>query len=103
MGVVYNGNYLKYFVKWDRTELMRANDMPYKSFESNGYYLPLVSAHLDYKNTSTYDDILTIEASIEPEIKATLRFNYIIYRADTIICTGYTIHTFMSIQTMKTG
>ncbi len=100
MGVVYNGNYLKYF-EMGRTELMRANELPYTIFEANGYYLPLVSAHADYKNTATYDDILIVEASIPPEIKAIVTFNYTIYRDETIICTGYTKHTFMSMATMK--
>lgn len=100
MGIVYNGNYLRYF-EMGRNELMRANDLPYTKFEAAGYYLPLVSAHVDYKNTATYDDLLIIEASIPAEIRAIITFNYTIYRGETVICTGYTNHTFMSMQTMK--
>ena len=100
MGFVYNGNYLAFF-EIGRTELMRAYGLPYTVFENNGYFLPLVEAHVKYKSPSYYDDILTIESTLKPEVKAVVRFDYVIYRRDVVIAEGFTVHTFMNAETRR--
>lgn len=100
MGVVYNGNYFTYF-EIGRTELMRAMELPYKYYESQGYYLPLVASYAEYKISALYDDLLTVEAELVAELTAKVRFNYRIMRDEELIAEGYTIHCFMDSKTMK--
>lgn len=101
MGIVYNGNYLTFF-EVGRTELMRNAGLPYIEFEKAGYMLPLVEAHVNYKQAAYYDDILEVNAKIDlTELRATLRFDYNINVANRQIASGWTIHTFVKMPELK--
>lgn len=100
MGFVYNGNYLAYF-EVGRTETMRAFGLPYTVFEEHGIFLPVVEAHLKYKSPGFYDDELSIETVMTPEMKPTVKFKYNIFRDDTTLAEGYTVHSFMNGETGK--
>ena len=98
MGVVYNGKYLEFF-EVGRTELMRALGLPYTEFEKAGYFLPVVETHIHFKGSSYYDDIINIQATLSPEIKATVKFDYNIFKGNTTIALGFTRHSFLSQKT----
>lgn len=101
MGIVYNGNYLRFF-EIGRTELIRSLGMSYLEMENKGYILPLVSAHVEFRKPAFYDDLLVIETQLEPtKISATIEFDYFIYRAKELIATGYTIHSFSRTDVFK--
>lgn len=100
MGFVYNGEYLAYF-EVARCELMRQAGLPYSEFEKMGYYLPLVESHVEYKSPAYYDDLLHLQATMDFEMKPTIRINYNIFRDNTTIAKGYTVHSFLSVATKK--
>lgn len=100
MGVVYNGNYFTYF-EVGRAELMRSHGMAYIKFENQGYFLPLLESFAAYKSPAFYDDLLEVEAHLQWDIAPTLKFNYKIFRDDTLICEGYTLHSFLDAETRK--
>lgn len=101
MGVVYNSVYLVYF-EVGRTELMRANNLPYTEFEKAGYHLPLIEAKVVFRKAAFYDDLLVIKATLDTEkISAKLQFDYIISRDSDLIAEGYTIHSFMNSTTKR--
>jgi len=101
MGIVYNGNYLAFF-EVGRTELMRSKGLAYTTFESEGYLLPLVESHVNYKAPAYYDDLLDIVATLDVDaITATLQFNYSIFCNGNFIADGYTKHSFLKQETMK--
>jgi len=95
MGVVYNAVYLVYF-EVGRTELMRKVGLAYTEFENAGYHLPLTEAHLTYHQPAFYDDELIIEAFVKPEYKPLIKFEYNIFRGETTIVSGWTIHSFIN-------
>jgi acyl-CoA thioester hydrolase len=95
MGIVNNGVYLSYF-EVGRTELMRHNGLPYLMFENNEYMLPVIEAHVKYEMPAYYDDLLEIEASLNPAIGAKVKFDYNIYKDNSTIAKGYTVHSFMN-------
>lgn len=95
MGIVYNGNYLRYF-EIGRTELMRHFGIPYSLVEEQGYLLPLIEANIKWKASARYDDIIEIQTSFYPDfLNPKVRFDYVIKTSDKIIAYGYTIHTFV--------
>lgn len=95
MGVVYNGNYLRYF-EIGRTELMRFFGIPYSYVEAQGYLLPLIEANIKWKGSAKYDDTIEIQTSFNPDFSnLKLRFDYEIINSEKIIAYGYTIHTFV--------
>ncbi len=101
MGIVYNGNYLRYF-EIGRTELMRHFGIPYSLVEEQGYLLPLIEANIKWKGSARYDDTIEIETSFYPDFfNPKVRFEYVIKTSDKIIAYGYTIHTFVRCEDFR--
>ena len=63
MGVVYYGNYLRYF-EGARAEYWRAQGKSYKDVEALGCALPVVEAHCRYRSPAHYEDLLAIELEV---------------------------------------
>jgi acyl-CoA thioester hydrolase len=94
MGVVYYATYLVYF-EVGRTELLRACGIPYAVLEAQGYALPVVEAHIEYRAPARYDDLLFVHTRYTPLYQPTLRLEYEIRRHNTCIALGHTLHVFM--------
>ncbi len=102
MQFVYNGKYLEYF-EVGRTELFRSLGFPYRLIESNGYQLPLVEAGVKYFIPATYDDLLSIKATVRELYTAKPKVEYEVKRKDTgeLIAEGFTTHVFINSETKK--
>lgn len=93
MGIVYYGNYLRWF-EVGRNEFMRQMNYPYARMEREGNWLPVVEVSCKYKAPARYDDLLLIRTHIK-EIKAsTIVMGYEIVKKDKeeICVTGWTRH-----------
>lgn len=96
-GVVYNANFLRYF-EIGRTEFMREWVCSYREIEALGYVLPVTECFTRFKAPARYDDLLTIETSIDSLRRVSCRFNYRITRQDQenerpkLLAKGYTVH-----------
>ncbi len=80
MGVVYYANYLVWF-EVGRTDLLRLAGWSYREMEADGFALPVVEAHCDYRQSARYDDeleIVTTGAIVSP---VRVRFDYQVVRA----------------------
>ena len=75
MGVVYNGNYLRYF-EIGRTELLRHIGVPYAQLEAQGALLPVIEAHIEYLRPARYDDLLTVRTTYAVDRSPVLRLAY---------------------------
>jgi acyl-CoA thioester hydrolase len=92
MGVVYYANYLRYFES-GRNEYLRAVGLRYRDLERElGLVLPVVEAHVEYRQPARYDDLLVLETSLTRVLRASARFDYRILRDTTLIATGHTLH-----------
>lgn len=100
MGIVYNGNYFTFF-EIGRTELMRAHGMVYRDLEAAGYQLPLLASYAEYFSPGFYDDELDIEATLRFTYSPKLRIDYNIFRSDTTIAKGYTLHSFVKRENLR--
>jgi acyl-CoA thioester hydrolase len=98
MGMVYYGNYLRYF-EIARTEFLRAVGAPYRAFEeTHGLRLPVVEAGVRYRRPARYDDELALFAAVVDTGRASARFDYEIRRlvgeaidAEPLVL-GHTVH-----------
>jgi acyl-CoA thioester hydrolase len=93
MGVAYYANYLVWF-EVGRTDLLRSSGWSYKEMEAEGYSLPVVEVHCEYRASARYDDDLevrTVGALMSP---VRLRFEYRVVRAndEATLATGHTVH-----------
>lgn len=97
MGVAYHANYLRWF-EIGRTELLRHWGLPYREIESRGFLLPVAEVVCKYHQPAKYDDLLTIEATLDPNIRGGLKIDYRILSEDHTIlhATGHTRHAFVN-------
>ena len=95
MGVVYYTRYYEYF-EAARTELLQSIALDVTSIEDEGYFLPVITSHCDYKMGANFEDTLLVKTEINKLPKATMRIDYEIYRSknNDLLVTGHTIHAF---------
>ena len=93
MGQAYYGNYFRWF-EVGRSELFRSLGLPYASIEKQGLFLPVAETYCKYLQPAKYDDLLTIETSLDTRLKGAIKFDYKIYNEDaqTLLAHGYTKH-----------
>ena len=100
MGVVYHGNYLRFF-EIARTELLRSMGLPYAELEQSGYMLPVLESYAAYLMPAKYDDMLQLRASIDAEINAKMTIEYTISRDGDTLATGWTRHVFVTAHNFR--
>ena len=96
MGVVYYTRYLEYFEE-ARTELLRSIGISVIEIEQMGYYLPVISCNIKYKNSAKFDEALTVNTKITEKPRSTLKIDYEVMNSEHILCAlGETIHSFIT-------
>jgi acyl-CoA thioester hydrolase len=101
MGVVYHGNYAQFF-EMGRTEWLRSLGITYKSMETSGIMLPVISIKFNFIKSALYDDILTISTFLKKEPMVKIEFDYEIKNQENeLICTGSSVLAFMNMKTKK--
>ena len=100
MGIVNNGRYLEYF-EAGRNTLLRELGYPYTELEKLNYGLPVIEAHANYISTAKYDDIVTVKALLQTKPGVRVKIDYELFVNERLIVTGYTVHSFISLATMK--
>ena len=81
MGVVYYGNYGRLY-EMSRTEMIRDLGLPYIELEHDGIVMPVFSVEAKYRNVIRYDELITIETTVERLPAARMEFFHRIYNED---------------------
>jgi len=91
----YHANYLVWF-EAARINMLREHDLAYHRFEREGYFLPVVEAHIYYRGPALFDELIRIDASIKEKPRAKIYIEYEVFNSvGQLITTGNTLHTFM--------
>jgi len=93
MGVVYYANYLLWF-EVGRTDLLRGAGWSYRELEADGYMLPVLEAHCEYRQPARYDDELDVKTTGALVSPVRVKFVYDVVRLadDVQLATGFTVH-----------
>ena len=93
MGVVYYGNYLRWF-ELGRAEYLRARGRPYKEIEAEGLFLPVVEAYARYREPAHYDDLVEVRTSPREVGQVRVTFAYQVVRKSdgALLVEGRTVH-----------
>lgn len=95
MGIVHHGTYISYF-EVGRVEYMRRRGLDYHSWTELGIHLPVVEAHVRYRRTARFDELLCIETRLSDLQRVQMRFNYRVLRpepgngGEELVAEGYT-------------
>ena len=95
MGIVYYARYYEYF-EAARTELLKSLGIRVTVIENEGYLLPVITSHCDYKVGANFEDTLIINTIIKDQPRSRLRIDYEVYRDKSaeLLVSGYTLHAF---------
>lgn len=91
MGVVWHGNYFRYF-EIAREALLRKFNYGYREMKASGYLWPVVDTRVKYRAALTFEQTIRVRAKLE-EVENRLRIAYQIVDAQSgkRLTTGYTI------------
>ncbi len=97
MGYAYYANYLRWFES-ARNEMFREWGLPYTLLEEKGYFLPVSESFCKYISPARYDDLIVIDTTLDPKVKAGMKFDYTVLSEDeqTVHATGYTLHAYLN-------
>lgn len=96
MGYVYYAKYLEYF-EMGRTEFIRSRGKSYQEIEKDGFLLPVREVWTRYKKPARYDEVLTVETSVNDVGKASIEFSYLIKNErGEVLTEGKTKHALIS-------
>jgi len=101
MGYVYHGNYAKYY-HISRTELLRKIEISDRELETHDILLPVIELNIKYLKPVFYDDIITIQTTLQKIPASRLVFHHEVY-SDTneIINRATSTVAFVDINTRK--
>ncbi len=96
MGVVWHGNYAKYF-ETAAAELGRKYGLSYRAYYEAKIQAPIVQMHTDYHKPLILDEEFTAEAFYVWSEGARLHTEFVVYREDgAVAATGYTVQMFVN-------
>lgn len=98
MGVVHHSSYFVW-LELVRVAWLKSLGIDYKQMEQEGFFLPVVQADLTYKLPAFFDDVVLIKL-FPPEDCQRARFTliYELFRQNTLIAKGFTVHAFINTQ-----
>lgn len=91
MGVVWHGNYFRYF-EIAREALLNQFNYGYRQMKESGYVWPVVDTRVKYRDVLTFEQAFRVQAMLV-EYENRLKINYAIFDAESgkRTTTGYTI------------
>ena len=91
MGVVWHGNYFRYF-EIAREALLNQFNYGYRQMRDSGYVWPVVDTRVKYRDSLTFEQRVRVQARVS-EYENRLRIEYQIFDKETgkRMTTGYTI------------
>ncbi|WP_155694783.1 acyl-CoA thioesterase [Aliivibrio fischeri] len=99
MGVVYHGNYFRFFEK-ARHEMLEKIGYSYRDMMVSGYVWPIIDTRVKYVKSIPYDHKIRVEATLT-EWENRMRVDYVIYDAETSVrmTKAHTMQVAVSIET----
>ncbi len=94
-GVAYYAAYLRWF-EIGRTELLRDLGIGQKELDDENILLPVVEVKCEYKAPAVYNDVVSIQTTMEKVGNKSIVFDYVIERKQDskILAKGYTVNVF---------
>ncbi len=92
-GVVYHGNYFRFF-ELGRATLLRDAGFPLRQVEADGHVYPIFQLGLDFFRPIDYDAPIFVHTRFRELAAVRVDFDYIITNAEdgSVLCRGFTRH-----------
>ena len=93
MGIVHHSVYAIWFEQ-ARTEIFRANGIPFSQFEAEGYHSPLLSIETQFIKPCRYGEIVDVHLQLSQVDRLRFCFTYKVTVGGELRTTGKTMHIF---------
>ena len=99
MGRVHHTHYLTYF-EVGRSALCRETGMPYSEIEKVGYYLVVSEAHVRYRSSVSYDELVKVRTRLVSANRRKFIFGYqLLDESGTkVLAEGETHHVVTNVE-----
>lgn len=96
LGIVWHGHYIRYFED-GREAFGNIHGLGYLHVYKQGFVIPIVSVHCNFKRSLRYGDSVIVETNYIPCEAAKLKFNYRLFNASTneLAATGSSEQVFL--------
>ena len=94
MGITHHSNYVRYMEE-TRIDFMERAGYGYERMEAEGVGSPVMAVELDYKSPTTYPDVIRIELSVAEMSALKVRFAYLMYVGERLVCRATSLHCFI--------
>lgn len=88
-GIVYYPNYFKWFDIAGHQFFRSCDLAPQKLEEERSIILPLIDVRCSFENPLYYDDVMTVQTSVEEINNKTIKLRHEVYRGETRTGYGY--------------
>ena len=96
MGVTHHANYIRWMEE-ARIAFLDALGWNFARLEQSGIVSPVTAVSCKYAATTTFDDTVAIEVTVEAFNGVTLTIAYSMRKADgTVACTAHSEHCFLN-------
>lgn len=101
VGIVWHGNYSKYF-EIARCALLESFDYNYDRMAESGYAWPIIDLHLRYVKVARFGEVLNVEAKLR-EWEYRLRIDYLVTDAASglRVCKGTSMQVAVDMRTRE--
>ena len=94
MGITHHSNYIR-FMEEARIYFLEQIGWGFEKLEAEGIGSPVISLTANYKKTTKFPDIISIEIYIEKLSAFKLTFGYVFKHEDDVVFTGTSSHCFL--------
>ncbi|GIW23968.1 thioesterase family protein [Meiothermus sp.] len=91
MGVVHHSSYVVW-LEAARVEWLEQIGLPYTQIEAQGLAFAVIELGLTYRNPARFGDRLEVETWLCETSSRTLRYQYRVWRGETLLAEGFTRH-----------
>jgi len=96
LGIVWHGHYIRYFED-GREAFGNIHGLGYLEVYKQGFVIPIVSVHCEFKRSLRYGDSVIVETKYIPCEAAKMKFDYRLFNAATneLVATGSSVQVFL--------
>ncbi len=94
MQCTHHSNYIR-FMEEARVDFLDKIGYGYKRLEDENLVSPVIGVELEYKKTTTFDDLIDIDVRVKSFTGVRIEFGYVMKRGEDVVCLASSKHCFL--------
>ena len=94
MGVTHHSNYIR-IMEEARVAYLDHIGYGFEKIEADGVFSPVVAVSCQFKQPTTFKDVVSVEVGIAKMSELKIDFSYVMRVGDKIVCTAQSTHCFI--------